>query len=364
MIEKIIQGDCISELKKLDNESIDLIFADPPYFMQTSGKLLRPEGAEFKGCDDEWDKFNNLTEYRNFTLQWLKECQRVLKKDGSIWVIGSMQCIYLIGATMQELGFWLINDVIWQKSNPTPNFLGTRLNNSHETLIWAAKSKSSKFAFNYKTAKELNSDVLEPNLFKKGERRQLGSVWKIPVCSGNERLKDKLGNKLHNTQKPEILLYRIIAISSKMGDVVLDPFGGTMTTAAMAKKLGRGYISIEKDERYIHYGKKRISQIEFENSDIANAKWDKKPPKADMKDMIKAGFFISGETFYLNGSKATLLDDGKLEFNTEKYDMHSLAAKIKKTKTTRLNGFKYWKVLRNNELIGIDLIRQKYRDVQ
>lgn len=362
-MNEIIKGDCIEILAKMADESVDLIFADPPYFMRTDGVLNRPNGSEFDGCDDEWDKFSSNDDYAEFTKSWLNECKRVLKKDGSIWVIGGMQCIYTIGGIMQELGFWLINDVIWQKTNPTPNFMGTRLNNSHETLIWACKSKKSKFTFNYKTAKELNNENIEPNLFARGERKQLGSVWKMPVCAGNERLKDENGDKLHTTQKPESLLYRVIAISSKLGDLVLDPFGGTMTTGAMAKKLGRNFIMIEQNEKYIEFGKKRLEKVEFENSDIAKAKLDEKPVKVTMDEMIKAKFFIENEKFYLKNSDkfAILQSNGKLKYNGEIYDMHSLAAKIKNVKANRLNGFDYWFVKRNENLVGIKEIRENYR---
>lgn len=362
-MNEIIKGDCIEILSKMADNSVDLIFADPPYFMRTDGVLNRPNGSEFDGCDDEWDKFSSNDDYAEFTKKWLSECKRVLKSNGSIWVIGGMQCIYTIGGIMQELGFWFINDVIWHKTNPTPNFMGTRLNNSHETLIWATKSKKSKFTFNYKTAKELNNENIELNLFEKGVRKQLGSVWKMPVCAGNERLKDENGEKLHTTQKPENLLYRIITISSKLGDLVLDPFGGTMTTAAMAKKLGRNFIMIEQNEKYIEFGKKRLEKVEFENSDIAKAKFDEKPIKANLSDMIKAKFFIENEKFYLKNSDkfAILQSNGKLEFNGEIYDMHSLAAKIKNVKANRLNGFDYWFVKRNENLVGIKEIRENYR---
>lgn len=360
---QILKGNSLEILKTLPNESVDLIFADPPYFMRTQGVLKRPEGSEFDGCYDEWDSFKDNESYAKFTRLWLEECKRVLKSNGSIWVIGGMQCIYTIGGIMQDLGFWFINDVIWQKSNPTPNFMGTRLNNSHETLIWACKDKKSKFTFNYKTAKELNCDNIELNLFQKGKRKQLGSVWKFPVCSGNERLKDENGDKLHSTQKPEALLYRVIAISSKIGDLVLDPFGGTMTTAVMAKSLGRDFIMIEQNEKYINFGLKRLENIEFQNSDIAMAKFDKKPLKAKMSDMIKAKFFKIGEKFYLKNSDkfAILKDDGKLEFNGEIYDMHTLATKFKNVKSTRLNGFKFWEVLRGDNFVLIDKIRENYR---
>ena len=195
MINKVICGDSIEEMNKMQPNSVDLIFADPPYWMRTEGVLKRVEGTDFDGCDDTWDKFDSLEDYEDFTKKWLSACHRILKPNGSIWVIGGMQCIYTIGSTMQDLGFWLVNDVIWHKKNPTPNFMGTRLNNSHETLIWATKSKKSKYTFNYKTAKELNVDSVTEDEYSKGVRKQMGSVWRFPVCSGLERLKDENGEK-------------------------------------------------------------------------------------------------------------------------------------------------------------------------
>jgi site-specific DNA-methyltransferase (adenine-specific) len=279
----VINGDSLVELKRIPDNSIDLIFADPPYWMRTTGTLKRVEGTDYDGVKDDWDKFESLDEYTDFTKQWLLECHRVLKKDGSIWVIGGMQCIYTIGSIMLEIGYWFINDVIWHKSNPTPNFLGTRLNNSHETLIWATKGPKSKYHFNYKTAKELNREVEKLNLLKEPQKpKQLGSIWKMPVSSGNERLRDNNGNKLHSTQKPEELLYKIIAISSQIGDLVLDPFGGTMTTAAVAKKMGRHFIAIEKEKKYCDYGLERIEKTNTFVGDIENALFDVKPIKASM----------------------------------------------------------------------------------
>ncbi len=234
-INTIVNGNSLEILKTIPDNSINLIFADPPYWMRVEGVLERVEGTKFMGCDDEWDnQFVTQLDYENFTEKWLSECKRILKKDGSIWVIGGMQCIYTIGGIMQKLGFGFINDVIWHKKNPTPNFKGTRLNNSHETLVWATKSEKSKYTFNYKTAKEHNLDTVSDNEFINGTRKQLGSVWRIGVCQGNERLKDENDKKLHNTQKPEELLYRIITTSSRLGDIVLDSFGGTMTTGVVA----------------------------------------------------------------------------------------------------------------------------------
>lgn len=351
MQDTIINGETISEMSMLPAESIDLIFADPPYFMQTSGILHRPEGTEFQGCNDDWDKFTSLDEYEAFCREWLALCKRLLKPTGSIWVIGSMQCIYTIGAVMQALGFWFINDIIWQKSNPVPNFTGSRLNNSHETLLWAVRDKHSHFTFNYKTAKHLNSG------------KQLGSVWTFPVCSGLERLKDSLGRKLHNTQKPLALLERVIAISSKIGDVVLDPFAGTMTTAAAAKKLGRNFIMIEQDEKYCSYGKKRLDDIQFQDSEIARADFDVKPERVSMQEMIHAGAFSAGESFMLKDGSvcAELQEDGKLLYHGEVLDMHTCAAKAKNLRAKRVNGFNVWHVLRDNQLVSIAAIRENYR---
>lgn len=363
MLNVIINGNSIEEMAKMPKNSIDLIFADPPYWMRISGTLHRVEGTEFDGCNDDWDQFNSLDDYKTFTYKWLSECYRILKPNGTICVIGGMQCIYTIGSIMQDIGFWFINDIIWNKKNPTPNFTGTRLNNSHETLIWATKSPKSKFTFNYKTAKELNNDTVSVEDFNKGIRKQLGSVWRISICSGNERLRNENGEKLHSTQKPEELLYRIIAISTKLGDTVLDPFGGTMTTGAIAKQLGRNYIMIEQNKEYCKSGQERLEKITFEDSPIAHAIFDKKPLKVSMEEMILANYFIENENFYFNDGKpiATLLSNGKLLFNNETIDMHSCAAKAKKLKAKRVNGFNHWYVIRNDNLVLIDDIRKQYR---
>lgn len=359
----IINGNSIEEMQKMEAESIDLIFADPPYWMRVEGVLKRVEGTDFNGCDDAWDQFESLEAYEAFTKKWLTECYRILKPNGSIWVIGGMQCIYTIGAIMQEIGYWLVNDVIWHKKNPTPNFMGTRLNNSHETLIWATKSKKSKYTFNYKTAKELNLDTVTEEDFEKGIRKQMGSVWRLPVCSGNERLKDQEGNKLHNTQKPEELLYRIIAISSKMGDVVLDPFGGTMTTGALAKRLGRNYIMIEREAKYCEYGKKRLESEVFEDTAIARADFDKKPIKVTIPEMIENSYLRENEWFCLkNGEKiGRIQKSGKMIYCGEMIDIHTCAALARRVKAKRLNGFDVWYVLRGEKLVSIAEIREEYR---
>ncbi len=252
---------------------------------------------------------------------------------------------------MQSLGFWFINDIIWHKTNPTPNFTGSRLNNSHETLLWAVHDKHSRFTFNYKTAKTLN------------DGKQLGSVWNFPVCSGNERLRDSQGRKLHNTQKPQALLERIIAIASKPGDLVLDPFGGTMTTGAAAKKLGRQYIMIERNEDYCAYGQARLDAVNYEDSETVRAAYDVKPLRVTMNEMITAGYFAAGEGFFLKDGQeyARLQSDGKLLYHGEVIDMHSCAARAKNLKAQRINGFDIWFVKRHGELVSIASIREDYR---
>lgn len=274
-LDRIICGDCITELKSLPPGIADMIFADPPYNMSTKGVLKRPEGSEFLGCQDGWDKFDSLADYRKFTETWIAGCRRVLKEDGCIWVIGGMQCIYTIGACLLEQGFWIINDIVWHKKNPTPNFMGTRLCNSHETLIWAVKNKDSRYAFNYKTARELNIDTVPPEDYASGVRKQMGSVWRFPVCAGKGRLKDSEGRKVHSTQKPEALIARAVAISTKPGDLILDPFAGTGTSAAAAKRLGRHYIMIEREESYCRYAQARLDSVEYERSPVSEALFDR-----------------------------------------------------------------------------------------
>ncbi len=349
---KILQGDAIEVMKSLPDKTFDFCFADPPYFMQIEEgkKLYRVEGTEFDGCDDDWDKFPSMESYKEFTRNWLFEVRRLLKDNGTICVISGMQSIYEIGSILRELGYWVINDIIWKKSNPTPNFGGTRLNNSHETLIWAAKSKKSKFIFNYKTGKYLNHD------------KQMGSIWEFPVCSGNERLKDDEEKKLHNTQKPEALLYRIIALFTSKDDLVLDPFGGTMTTGAMAKKMGRDFTMIERDANYIKYGKRRLDSVIQEIGDVELATFDVKPLKVTMQEMVEAGYFHIGELFFNKyGEYATLTDDsGKLSYNGEIKSMHEIAALMMK-QNRRVNAFDFLYVEREGHKIPISEVRNDYR---
>ncbi len=255
---KYILGDSLKELKKIKDQSVDMVFSDPPYNLQLSKTLYRPDLTRVSGVNDNWDKFNNFKDYDTFTEQWLCETKRILKPSGCLWVIGSYHNIFRIGYALQNLEFWILNDVIWRKTNPMPNFKGTRFTNAHETLIWAANSKSSKYTFNYQTMKKLN-----------GNKQMRSDDWLINICGGKERLKDINNQKIHNTQKPEELLMRILLSSTKPGDIVLDPFFGTGTTGAVCKRLGRKFIGIEKNPTYLKEAKKRILKIKkIKNEDI------------------------------------------------------------------------------------------------
>lgn len=361
--ESLILGDAITEMKKLPSASVDLIFADPPYWMRVEGILHRVEGTEFAGCQDEWDnQFSSLEDYEQFTGAWLAECRRLLKPNGSFWVIGGMQCIYSIGAIMQRLGFWFINDVIWYKKNPTPNFKGTRLNNSHETLLWAVKDKSSKYTFNYKTGKELNTDTVSPEEHAQGVRKQMGSVWRFPVCSGSERLRNTSGDKLHSTQKPEELLYRIIALTSAPGDLVFDPFGGTMTTAAVAKRMGRKYLSIEQVPDYYFAGLQRVNLVIPYVGDIEKAIHDTPVQRVKMLDIIRAGYLNVGEEIHFSKASITarLMDNGMLNVDGQNASIHD-APGIARGNYMHVNGFEHCYVLREGIQKSLGEIREAYR---
>ena len=344
----IITGDTIEQLKKIPDKSIDLIFADPPYFMQTDGILHRTDGTKFQGVEDEWDKFSGYGEYDEFCFQWLKECKRVLKKDGSIWVIGSFQNIYRLGYIMQNLGYWILNDIVWSKPNAAPNFSGTRYQNSHETLLWCTVSEKSKYTFNYKTMKHLNND------------KQDKSVWDIGICIGNERIKGEDGKKLHSTQKPEKLLYKVVLSTSKPGDIVLDPFFGTGTTGAIAKLLNRNWIGIDREKSYNIAAQKRIDSVEPLDDDITMLKLEVKPPKVSLTTLINAGMLKENEEFYnKQGDKiCNLMMDGKVTDGEDILSIHKMSAKYKNL--TNNNGWDYFYYKKDGELIPIDDLRYEY----
>jgi site-specific DNA-methyltransferase (adenine-specific) len=351
IINKIIPGDSLDKLKLVPDKSVDMIFADPPYFMQTDGILRRTNGTKFNGVEDAWDKFSGFEEYDEFCYSWLRECKRILKNDGTIWVIGSFQNIYRLGYIMQNLGFWILNDVIWAKPNAVPNFGGTRFQNSHETLLWCNKGKNHGYTFNYKTMKHLNND------------KQDKSIWNISICIGNERLKDTSGKKLHSTQKPEQLLYKVILASTKPNDIILDPFFGTGTTGAVAKLLGRNYIGIEKEFRYSSEARKRIDNVIPEINDITQLELEVKPPKVPMENLISANLLTVNEYLYNYEGKriCRLCEDGKVSDNTDILSIHKMSAK--KLNRANNNGWEYFYIKRDNKLIPLNNLRYLYKEL-
>jgi site-specific DNA-methyltransferase (adenine-specific)/modification methylase len=346
-LNKIYQGDCIELLKKLPDESIDLIFADPPYNLQLNGELYRPDQSKVDPVDDEWDKFETFEEYDNFTRQWLTECKRVLKSTGSIWVIGTYHNIFRVGTIMQNLDYWILNDIIWIKNNPMPNFKGTRFNNAHETLIWATKSKESKYTFHYHSMKVMNDDL------------QMRSDWYIPICQGNERIKIN-GQKAHSTQKPEELLYRIILSTSNPDDIVLDPFSGSGTTAAVAKRLGRKFIAFEKEDFYIKVANERLEKITPIDKKFLVYRVERKKPKVPFGSLIEKNLVEVGEFLFSKDEKhkAQVMADASLIYENEIGSIHKISAKI--LGRERNNGWTFWYVKRNDKLISIDELREEY----
>lgn len=352
-INKIITGDCLHVLhNQLPEKIADVIFADPPYNLQLDGELYRPNETKVDGVDDEWDKFSSFQEYDAFTEQWLKGCQRVLKDTGTIWVIGTYHNIFRIGKIMQDLGFWFLNDIIWVKTNPMPNFRGTRFTNAHETLIWAAKSKEqSGYTFNYQAMKMLN------------EEKQMRSDWVLPICSGKERLRlnDK---KAHSTQKPEALLARVILSSSKIGDLILDPFFGTGTTGAVAKKLGRNWLGIEREEEYALIAQDRIAKIAMPqgDDDLFTTPCRKDLPRVPFGNLIEAGLLKIGEPLYSKEGKkqAIICSDSSLKVKDFRGSIHQAGAFVQGKKAC--NGWDYWFYREQGELISIDVLRKKYRE--
>ena len=344
---KIILGNCIEELKKIPNNSIDLIFADPPYNMQLQGDLWRPNQTKVDAVNDEWDKYESFEHYDKFSIEWLKECRRVLKEDGTIWVIGSYHNIFRVGKIIQDLGYWILNDVIWMKTNPMPNFKGTRFNNAHETLIWASKKKNSKYKFHYKSMKAFNDD------------KQMRSDWYIPICNGGERIRIN-GEKAHSTQKPEELLYRVILSSSDVGNIILDPFIGSGTTGAIAKKLRRLYIGFEKEPFYKKVAEDRIKKIIPIDEELLRYKVEKPKPKVAFGNLIKKDFIKVGDILIdrLGNNKTKVNADGTISLDGETGSIHSISAMILKKSSN--NGWDYWFVIRDGVLKSINDLRYRY----
>ncbi len=349
-IDTILVGDCIKHMNALPAGSVDLVFADPPYNLQLDQGLTRPDQSRVDGVDDAWDKFDSFAHYDIFTRAWLKAARRILKPDGAIWVIGSYHNIFRVGAALQDLDYWLLNDVIWRKANPMPNFRGTRFTNAHETLIWAAKDRESRVTFNYEQMKQANDDV------------QMRSDWLFPICTGAERLKDEDDDKLHPTQKPEALLYRVISSTTKPGDVVLDPFFGTGTTGAVAKKLGRHFIGIEREDTYIAGALKRIASIRPLNAaTIETAVPKRSAPRVAFGSLVEMGLIEPGTELYDDRQRwsALVRADGSLVSGGHMGSIHRVGALVQGAEAC--NGWTFWHARQGSRLAPIDDLRTQVR---
>ncbi|WP_282601937.1 site-specific DNA-methyltransferase [Paracoccus sp. PARArs4] len=349
-LNQILAGDCIDLMNGLPEGSVDLVFADPPYNLQLRGDLHRPDNSRVDAVDDHWDQFAGFAAYDEFTRAWLGAARRILKPNGAIWVIGSYHNIFRVGSELQNQGFWIMNDVIWRKSNPMPNFRGKRLTNAHETLIWAAKSEASKTTFNYEALKSLN------------EGTQMRSDWVLPICTGGERLKDAAGDKAHPTQKPESLLHRVIVGTTNPGDVILDPFFGTGTTGAVAKMLGRDYIGIEREEAYREVATRRLARVRRLDADaIATTRPKRAEPRIPFGQVIERGMLRPGEELYSIGNrhKAKVRADGSLIGRDVKGSIHQVGAALEGAPSC--NGWTYWHFRREGKMIPLDILRQQIR---
>jgi len=345
---RVIHGECLEELRKIPSESVDLVFADPPYNLQLGGDLLRPNNTRVDGVDDAWDKFSDFAEYDRFCLAWLSEAKRILKPDGAIWVIGSYHNIFRLGATLQDLGFWILNDVVWRKVNPMPNFRGKRFTNAHETLIWAARDQKSRVTFNYESLKALNDDL------------QMRSDWLFPICAGPERLKDDGGRKAHPTQKPEALLNRVLLASTNTGDVVLDPFFGTGTTGAVAKRLGRKWIGIEREADYAKAATQRIAAVEANTtSALETIRSKRTEPRVPFGTIIELGMLTAGSPLYdeRRRVRAEVKADGSLAVPGIQGSIHRVGAEVQGK--AACNGWTYWHYEIEGKLRPIDVLRDR-----
>lgn len=331
-VDQVLIGDCREILANLPENIIDMVFADPPYNLQLAGELRRPDQSMVNGVDEEWDRFDDFAQYDQFTREWLLACQRVLKPSGTLWVIGSYHNIYRVGKILQDLGFWILNDVVWVKTNPMPNFQGMRFTNAHETLLWAQKEKGKKYTFNYHAMKGLNEDL------------QMRSDWHIPICKGPERQKGAAGGKAHPTQKPEALLYRVILAGSNPGDVVLDPFFGTGTSGAVARRLHRHYIGVEIDPNYAQLARERIGNIAQQPYDslIFDAPNPRRERRIPFGNLLENGLLEPGQVLFYGPEgriTAKVLADGKLSYQGQRGSIHQVAKMIRDAPS---NGWHLW----------------------
>jgi modification methylase len=348
---RIHVGNCVEVMNGLPAGSVDLVFADPPYNLQLAGDLHRPNNTRVDGVDDAWDQFDDFAAYDEFTRAWLSAARRVLKDTGTLWVIGSYHNIFRVGTVLQDLGFWVLNDVVWRKTNPMPNFRGKRFTNAHETMIWCSKSRDQKsYTFNYEAMKALNDDL------------QMRSDWLLPICTGNERLKDSEGRKAHPTQKPEALLHRVLLASSNPGDLVLDPFFGTGTTGAMAKKLGRDYIGIEREREYAQIANERIAAVKPLGKDELEVAQSKRQEKRiPFGWLIERGMLTPGTTLYDQRRRyaARVRADGTLVSDRTRGSIHKVGAELQGAEAC--NGWTFWYFEERGRLLPIDMLRQKLR---
>jgi len=349
---RVVVGDCVAEMARMPAASVDLIFADPPYNLQLQGDLRRPDHSQVDAVDDDWDKFASFEAYDAFTRAWLLAARRVLKPNGTLWVIGSYHNIFRVGAILQDLGFWILNDVIWRKSNPMPNFRGRRFTNAHETLIWAARDANAKgYTFNYEALKAGNEDL------------QVRSDWTLPLCTGDERLKDASGKKVHPTQKPEALLARVLLSASQPDDLVLDPFSGTGTTGAVAKRLGRRFIGIERDPSYAAAAIARIDAIEpLPQPTLAPFVTARGAPRVPFATLLERGLVAPGETLVdaKRRHSALVRADGAVSFGNVVGSIHRIGALVQGLDAC--NGWTFWHLDRPEGLVSIDALRAQVRD--
>ena len=353
-LNTILTGDCIAMMDSLPAKSVDLVFADPPYNLQLGGQLLRPNNSKVDGVDEEWDRFSDFAAYDQFTREWLRAARRILKDDGALWVIGSYHNIFRVGAILQDLKFWMLNDIVWRKTNPMPNFRGTRFTNAHETLIWCAKSAEARYTFNYDSMKSLNDDL------------QMRSDWTLPLCTGGERLKKSTGTKTHPTQKPESLLYRVVMASTKPGDVILDPFFGTGTTGAVAKGLDRAWIGIEREVEYAAAAEARIANVtQIRDPDLIDLKSKRQAPRVPFGLVVERGLLKPGTTLFDHRRThlARVRADGTLiasnHLGDHRGSIHQVGAAVQGLPAC--NGWTFWHYDTGGGDQPIDLLREKIR---
>ena len=349
-VNQILLGDCIEILDSLPAESVDVIFADPPYNLQLSGDLHRPNNSRVDGVEEQWDRFDSFAAYDRFTQAWLTAARRVLKPNGTLWVIGSYHNIYRVGATLQDLSYWILNDIVWVKTNPMPNFRGKRFTNAHETLLWCAKSKEARYTFNYEAMKALNEDL------------QMRSDWVMPLCTGQERLKNHKGEKAHPTQKPEAMLHRVILAASNPGDVILDPFFGTGTTGAVAKRLGRDFIGIEREAEYAEVAKKRISKIRTDaDTSLLETPSKRKLPRIPFGWLVERGLLSAGDVLISHCKRHTakVRADGSVISADHRGSIHQVGAAVQGAPSC--NGWTYWCLDVEGKAKPIDVLRQQLR---